>query len=183
MNSTSIHLFEKKGLGTAPFRFRGVISFPYPSLAESNVDAYNRACREAGERLHTLGITGGICDYCGMAIMNNYVIQSADGRYSVVGSSCIEKHGSEGLRKAIAPAKRKAQTQRRHDREAKKVAQARQWLTDPEIQDRLSAEPHPLEWRAQQGDTRLEWCHWMLNHGGMQASAKVYTYINSKRRP
>jgi hypothetical protein len=67
MTETHIHTFTASGLGKAPFRF-------------TSVDEKPDGCR-----------------HCGAAIRNRFHIVSADGVHSVVGSTCIEKTGDQGL--------------------------------------------------------------------------------------
>lgn len=93
---TAIHCFEKSGLGKAPFRCVGLFSLPSPSLAERNPDAFNNALRELPR-----GVGCGSCQYCGTAIMHNFLIQSADGMRFVVGSDCVARTGDAGLVKQV----------------------------------------------------------------------------------
>ena len=64
---TTTHAFTESGLGQAPFRFVGFDEEP---------DG---------------------CRHCGTGIRNRFHIVSADGVHSVVGSTCIEKTGDQGL--------------------------------------------------------------------------------------
>jgi hypothetical protein len=93
---TSIHCFEKSGLGKAPFRCVGLYSIPSPSLAEHNVEAYNNALRDMPR-----DVGCGSCQYCGTAIMHNFIIQSSDGMRFVVGSDCVARTGDAGLLKQV----------------------------------------------------------------------------------
>lgn len=93
---TPIHVFEKAGLGKAPFRCVAVASIPSASLAASNPEAYRNALRELPR-----DVGCGTCNYCGTAIMHNFIIQSSDYRRFVVGSDCVAKTGDAGLIKAV----------------------------------------------------------------------------------
>ncbi len=77
-----VHVFERAGLGKAPFRFVGV-----------EVKVY-QACPGAPAQ------PGGSCDYCGQGIKSCYTLRSADGRQFHVGCDCIDKSGDKGLIKA-----------------------------------------------------------------------------------
>lgn len=94
--TNAIHCFEKAGLGKAGFRCVGVVSIPSPSLAEQNPTAYMAAMAELPRDLHC-----GSCNYCGTAIMHNFIIESADHRRFVVGSDCVAKTGDAGLIKEV----------------------------------------------------------------------------------
>lgn len=91
-----IHVFQKAGLGLAPFRCVGMASIPSPSLAEQNPTAYNNALA-----MLPRGIGCGSCQYCGTAIMHNFIIESSDGHRFVVGSDCVAKTGDAGLMQQV----------------------------------------------------------------------------------
>lgn len=92
----AIHVFEKSGLGRAPFRCVGLVSLPSPSLAASNPTAYNNALRDLPRDLSL-----GSCSYCGTCLMNNFIIQSSDSRRFVVGCDCVTRTGDAGLAKEV----------------------------------------------------------------------------------
>ena len=103
MEETKIHLFELAGLGKAPFKLVGLVSIPPLSLCEANPDAYNNALRNLPR-----DVGCGTCHYCGMGIMNNFIIQSSDGKKSAVGCDCVDKVGDHGLTTEVKVAKKKA---------------------------------------------------------------------------
>jgi hypothetical protein len=92
----NLHAFEKSGNGRAPFHCVGFAAIPSPSLAEHNVEAYNRALRALPK-----DVGCGTCDHCGTAIMNNFIIESSDGNRFVVGCDCVAKTGDAGLVKEV----------------------------------------------------------------------------------
>lgn len=92
----TIHCFEKRGLGKAPFKFVGVFEIPPASLAAANPEAYNAALR-----MMPRGFRCGTCNYCGMAIMTNCLVRSSDGKTFAVGSDCILKVGGAGMVKLM----------------------------------------------------------------------------------
>lgn len=92
------HVFEKSGLGAAPFR----------------CTAYDYSKR------------GATCDHCGTPILHLFDITSADGKVSIVGSTCVGKTGDAGLideakqlrkqaERAAKAAKRQAEFDARRD--------------------------------------------------------------------
>lgn len=104
-----VHLFTNAGLGKAPFKCVGLYSIPSKFLAESNPDAYNGALR-----MMPRGYGVGSCAYCGTSLVNNYLINSADGKKFSVGCDCVEKVGDRGLVSAVKLAKKKADADKRH---------------------------------------------------------------------
>jgi hypothetical protein len=76
------HVFEKAGLGRAPFKVVGCFELKWQAHPGAPVRA------------------GGSCDYCGNAIMYAARIKSADGRTFKVGSDCVARTGDAGLLKA-----------------------------------------------------------------------------------
>jgi hypothetical protein len=91
--ATLIHIFEKAGLGRAPFRF---------------VDYYEKK--------------GGSCEYCGHAITRHYGVRGVDGHTFYVGSECIYKHGEAGLIDAVKAETREIANEKRRAKAAEKAA-------------------------------------------------------------
>jgi hypothetical protein len=78
MTTSTVHPFERAGLGHAPYRCYG--------------------CRENRFEMPGFGWKpGGSCDYCGTGILYEYVIKSADGVEFVVGCDCVNKTGADVL--------------------------------------------------------------------------------------
>ncbi len=108
-------------MGPSPFRFLYAFSIPSASLAEHNPTAYNNALAAMPRDL----VSGcGTCSHCGMAIMNIFVVQNAEGKKYGVGCDCVEKHGGSGLVSKMKLAKQKME---REKREAKAAAK---WEAD-----------------------------------------------------
>ena len=77
-----MHVFEKAGLGKAPFKLIGFsecIFKPAPDVPAR---------------------PGTSCDYCGTGIMTVCHIRGADGKQFKVGCNCVEKTGDAGLIRA-----------------------------------------------------------------------------------
>lgn len=121
-----MHPFEKSGLGKAPFRFVTMFSFPAPSLGEQNPNAYMEACQEAANIAKSHGVRGGICEHCGMALMNNFIIRSADGHKHVVGCDCVAKTrlSDAALARAVEAAVKAREKTKRAERKETKRANA-----------------------------------------------------------
>lgn len=125
-NNISIHLFENAGLGKAPFRCVSFIQLPSVSLAEHNPSGYNNAMNNATQIAKGYNIKLGSCDYCGMALMNHFVIKSADKKFFTVGCECVRKTNDSGLRDKVKLLQRqKAKAEREKKRQEKhKIAMA-----------------------------------------------------------
>lgn len=103
LNEVGLHVFEKVGLGKAPFRFVDFHESKFQACPDAPVQA------------------GASCDYCGTGIMYVCVIESADGKRFKVGSDCVSKVDDAGLLKAYKThpavrAKRLAASDRADDR-------------------------------------------------------------------
>lgn len=159
--SEKIHKWTEYGLGEAPFRFVGVAQIPSPSLAEANPDAYNNAMRALPPGYHC-----GTCAVCGMPLMNNYLIKSADGRTFSVGCECVLKRGDRSLVDAVKAEERKRRREayaikkaaerearmerRRKEREAKLEAERARngGLTDEELRKRREDDLAARRWES-----------------------------------
>ena len=95
-----MHVFERAGLGRAPFRCVG-----YTEKVFTNPDGTTRA--------------GGSCQYCGTGIRYACSIKSSDGREFVVGSDCVAKTDDAGLIRSykIHPAVRAARRAKTKDKD------------------------------------------------------------------
>ncbi len=104
--ATKQHIFTD--LGQAPYKLLGY------RMAES----YDS---EHGETFGGLQADGGTgCSHCGQYIVHIFQCQSSDGKKFVLGSTCVEKLGDEGLTRAV---KTKMSELRREKREAKALAE------------------------------------------------------------
>lgn len=102
-NLDGVHLFERKGLGKAPFTVIGYGVFTYQAIPGA------KDCPIQ---------PGTNCDYCGTAIMYAAKVRSADGKEFKVGLDCVKKTGDLGLHNRIvkSPEYRKIQRDIRHAR-------------------------------------------------------------------
>lgn len=166
-----VHKFERAGLGQAPFRCvgfseeRGPIRRALP----------NGVMMEIGSP----GQPMGTCDYCGQGIANVFHILSADGRRFKVGCDCVQKTGDAGLVKVVSKQANKIRREATAKRNAERIAALRAELAaDYKLTDLLKSRPHPLAWRAEQGDTRLDWVTWMLKNSGETGRMKVVRWVD-----
>jgi hypothetical protein len=110
-----LHVFEKAGLGKAPFRCIGYEQRTY------------QACPGAPIQV------GGSCDYCGTGIIDTFILRGSDKKTFKVGSDCVMRTGDAGLIKAFKshPEYRAAQKVKREAKDARVRAEVNALWADP----------------------------------------------------
>jgi arginine utilization protein RocB len=124
-----IHQFEEAGLGKAPFTYIGYY------------------------------VSAGSCDFCNTRIVNNFKVQSSDGKQFKVGCDCIEKVGDKGLINAMKKVKAEIAKQKRIENEKKKQAEFQELILN--YKDLLDQTPHHNEYFAKQGKTQYDFMKFM----------------------
>jgi hypothetical protein len=168
----TLHIFEEAGLGHAPYKFMGLYSLPSPLIAETNPDMYNLMLEEIP---HTTLGGAGTCSYCGMPIMNLYIIQSLDKETFFVGSECVLKTGDKGLINLAKRAANEVVTDKRHSKESIAIEVLRSALNEKEVQEYLDTLPHPKGW---EGQTFMDYADWMFRHSGNAGKMKLLKELN-----
>jgi hypothetical protein len=154
--TSQVHKFERAGLGVAPYAFTGYAALKF------------QACPGAPIK------PGGSCDYCSTAIVDAYYFRSADGRTFKVGSDCVLKAGDRGMVDMIKKAAAKVERDKRHAREAVKVAAVRTRLADPAVRAALATLPHPRPSTYTPANaTALDWADWMMANAGDSGRMQV----------
>ena len=162
-SEVGMHVFERAGLGKAPFRFAGFYVSTYQACADAPVQP------------------GTSCDYCGAGLTNVCSVKSADGKQFKVGCDCVAKVGDAGLLKAFksSPEYRKVQREKRQALAARKAAEVRGWMTEPETAEMLASQPHPKGFRDRETDrplTLLDWMDWMMANSGDAGRARDHAH-------
>ncbi len=169
---TKVHVFEKAGLGKAPFQLVGIERKVGPIQIGPN------------DFVGAPGQPMGSCDFCGNGIAECCVIQDSQGKKFIVGNVCVGKTGDYFLIYKTRQAVRDLRNELRHKREEKRILEAKEMMKNPEIWDLLSADPHPsahLDWAKRL--TLWDWVEWMMSHAGnsgMIRAAKVIEKSNSQ---
>lgn len=164
------HPFEEAGLGLAPFKFVGVEEKRGPI---SWYDPKSGTTLTAGSP----GQPMGTCEYCYQGIAICCSVESADGKRFVVGSDCIRKVFIKGspveyaVRRALNAAKLTKDT-------AKWRAVADRIASDLDLRSALANLPSPNAYRASKGDSRLDWCEWMLANAGTAGRLDVARFVS-----
>lgn len=160
------HIFQEAGLGTTPFKVVGFEVMKY------------QACQGAPIQ------PGASCDFCGTPIMNVYwILGSApeDQRFKV-GCVCVEKTGDRGLINKVLRMERDRKRKARHEAERKRIGRLFGLLSLNTIQADLASRPHPLEWRAEQGDTESDWADWMARNSGNAGKIKIARHVEKRAK-
>jgi hypothetical protein len=151
--TAKVHVFERRGLGLAPFRFVG--------MKENWFVAAPGVPKKPGSS----------CDYCGTAIAFECWVSSSDGKRFKVGNECINKSGDSGLRRAVAPAVKKINNVKADARIAVAIASL------DSARSALEALPHPYLFMAAKGHTALSFVEYNLKFGGRSGKTKAARMI------
>jgi hypothetical protein len=182
---SQIHPFELAGLGKAPFRFDGIEDTSIGAGPDGMVRTTIHEGPNAGLDVYTK--PGGSCDLCGHYIVTFCWVRSADGKRFKVGTDCIAKldksvDDPRCLKAKVKRAAAKLATAKRNRAADQRIAKAIETMASSEVAAKLAVEPHPNEWRAEQGDTLADWCEWMLSHAGRAGKTKVARTIEKIAR-
>lgn len=173
MNAT-IHKFEAAGLGKAPFRFVGFTPAPETDnngMVKTEVDGITHMTKP-----------GCACHYCGQYITNIYKIQSADGKISKVGSSCVNKTGDKGLVNVVKKHANKLKREKRVIRESARIEAAKKTLETEEIASFLKEWPHPAQFQADKSRNLYDYVVWMFNNAGHSGQFKVTKIVEKAQK-
>lgn len=118
-----LHVFERAGLGRAPFRCVGMAEKTYQAHCDAPVQA------------------AGSCDYCGNGIRYVYQIKSRDGRVFGVGSDCVARTEDAGLIRSYKtlPAVREANRAKARAKDERVKAEWAELIDAPATVAKLSA--------------------------------------------
>lgn len=120
------HVFERAGLGPAPYKFIGITQSVYQALPGAPKQP------------------GASCQYCGTGIMYCFHLEAANGKRFHVGCDCIKRSGDGGLIRAYknSPQYRAMQAEKRTAKDAHVKAQLEALLAahDPAL-DVVSDDP------------------------------------------
>ena len=149
--TSQVHRFEVAGLGKAPFQFTGLVT-------------ENVFCPPGGTPK-----PGGSCDFCSTGIKFEFWVRSADGKEFKVGCDCIHKTGDRGLIQQISAAERKLRDLKNAAAKARKVARLAERVEAakaalPNVRGKLSEQPHPSKYFAEQGRTLLDYVNWCFEN-------------------
>lgn len=170
-----LHPFERAGLGLAPFRFVGMEVKEGP-ITTTTADGFTLTVGSPGQPM-------GCCDYCHTGIKDCYQVADRDGKLFVVGCDCVKKLYQANNRKmdpvaaGIERARRNVQRARRHKAADEKIRLGLDLIAAN--RSTFEAMPHPIEWRAEQGDTYNHYITWMLANSGRAGKIKTIKAVKA----
>ena len=162
----TIHPFEARGLGIAPFRFVGCYESRGPIILADGIT-----------QIGSPGQPMGTCDYCLTGIADCYRIKSSDGKEFVVGCDCVAKLSrsnnskSDPIIDAVRKEANKIKTARRHERENAKIESGK--LMIEANAERIAGIPHPVKSRAERGETLLDQVRWYMQNAGNKGKLEM----------
>ena len=147
MTNETTHVFEKAGLGKAPFKFIG---------CEERRGPYRYYDPQTGitTEIGSPGQPMGVCDFCGQGIAVCCVIRSADGKEFIVGTDCVLKTGDAGLRRSVNAKKAQA----RREKGFEKIDEGREFVEA----NRAAVDSLP----GPRFGTLGSWFDWMMKNAG-----------------
>jgi hypothetical protein len=159
-----IHIFEKAGLGKAPFKVTGISEnlFSIPGVPGSTKP-------------------GGSCDYCSTSIRYEFHIVSADGKRSKVGCDCINKAGDAGIRRQTDSLVKERKRAAKREKDTAVAAELNKFIFDR--QNELASLPHPMGYSDRKTGARLsklDWARWMDQNCGASGKAAVLRRLKSE---
>ncbi len=159
-----VHVFERAGLGLAPFRFFRFSTMKFQACPGAPIQP------------------GTCCDYCGTGIMNVCHIRAADGKEFKVGCDCVAKTGDAGLIKAYktSPEYRKHQRELAHAKDVVKTDELKEILARPRVQASLQAQKHPNDYFAGKGKTYLDYINYSLGGSGAAGRASWLKWLRER---
>jgi hypothetical protein len=175
--TTTVHPWERAGLGKAPFRWLGVRHLVGP-IRIAQADGTTLEIGAPGQPM-------GSCAYCAQGIAECHSIKSADGKVFMVGCDCVRRASEPGdpvLKAAEAAAKKRRNAAARARNAGKaKASEARlaELLADDGVRATLAGLPSAYAWKAAQGGTRLDDVEFLARGCGHTGRAKLIAQIET----
>ena len=142
IQTSTVHAFEVRGLGKAPYQFLRVEVMSGPITLSD------------GSQVGAPGQPMGCCQFCSTGIKYAFWLRSADAKEFYVGCDCIQKSGDRGLLKVVSvfeKQKRQAVNEKKRQARREKMIAERgsdhdkcyELLASSEVKAVLSQKPHP----------------------------------------
>lgn len=173
---TMVYKLEKSGnIGIGPFKCLGYWVMPSKSLQEHNPSAYNNAWQFAPKLSD--GHHNGTCSHCGTGITYNFIVKSADGVISVLGSTCIGKLNYKI--KDFDVNERRMRQEIAREKSMALYNQLTELLKREDVVAKLSAQPHPFESFAAEGKTLLDYMIYRQRCSGAAGTKRLLREIHN----
>ena len=158
-----MHVFEKAGLGRAPFKFVGAQKVTYQACPGAPIQP------------------GGSCDFCGTGISWWCWVKDADGKRFKVGCECVERTtGSRSIAKEAKSAISREKAKERDRRDHERINRAKELL--PAMSDYLRGLPHSKPYFADKGMTKLDEIEWFFANAGNKGCLWAAKYLEDRSK-
>ena len=124
-------------------------------------------------------VRGGTCEVCGAAIINIVDMLNANGERITVGVDCSETLLTNQSKLRLKNALKVHAKQLRDARNAKKQDELNEIMADPAKIEALKSKSHPMTYRAEKGETLLDWALFMAKASGAAGRAKALKTIKA----
>lgn len=157
-----MHVFEKAGLGKAPFRFVGVEKRTYQACVGAPIQP------------------GGSCDFCSTGITWWCWVQDADGKRFKVGTECVERTtGSRSVAKEAKSEVRREQAKERDRKAWARIESAKNSLF-PAMAGYLRELPHSKPYFADKGLTKKDELEWYFANAGQKGQLWAAKFLEAR---
>lgn len=170
-----IHVFERAGLGIAPFRIIGVGDKVGPIRYTDPKTGVTMECGSPGQPM-------GVCKFCGTGIRECWTIKSSDGKVFDVGCECVRKTGDAGMRKVVNAHKAKIAREKKKVRDGETIGWLDAAMQDENTRCHLRGLPHPRGFTDRTTGkplTALDQADWMYKNAGTTGRVKLAKWIKS----
>lgn len=172
LEPSTVHPWERAGLGKAPFAYLGVSESRGP-IRIQNTDGTETIIGSEGQPM-------GSCAYCLQGIAECHHVRSSDGKKFTVGCDCIRRvYGDD---RAPLRAKAEAASRKLRNKAAKARRDAKATSVQGELEALLADEATRAKLAALPGPKRgtlLERAEWFLHHAGAAGRARMLTEIKA----
>jgi hypothetical protein len=175
--TTTLHPWERAGLGKAPYRWLGVRHLVGP-IRIAQADGTTLEIGAPGQPM-------GSCAYCAQGIAECHSIKSADGKVFMVGCDCVRRVSEPGdaVLKAAEAAAKKRRNAAARARNAVKAdaskARLAALLADESVRATLAGLPSEQPWKARDGGTRLDDVEFLARACGHTGRVKLIARIET----
>lgn len=147
---STVHCFERAGLGKAPFAFQGSHERTYQACPGAPIQP------------------AGTCAYCGQGIRYCFIIRSSDGKLFEVGSDCVEKTDDAGLRRLVDAKVRALKREATHKRQDEQIEEGKRLIAQAPVAAALEAQVITENYYH---SNRLSLLTWYLSNAGRSGAS------------
>lgn len=165
MSNQLVHVFEKAGLGTAPFQ---VVGYAYQSIGGGGV---------AGPAIVNGVPNFASCNYCHTVICDIFIIRGSDGKTFRVGSDCVRKTGDKGIIDEVKRIANRERTKRSNDKKQTIINSAKILFTEKRSKFEVKSHPCAKTSHFFVDKTYADYLEFLLTRGGMTGKYRAAKII------